>query len=184
MSGQFSDKDDMDSLWRALTGTDQGGRDGRAMPGGNAREPAERKRVRRQAAAFSMVYLHVEDERLKEMLDAIDDPLDSGYRAWQLVMQECGDQSPPGKQRLVSQRTFTERGTLASHMEAARVVHALIRFFACIPYAIAMARFMAMYSPSLVVSLNGVTDQWCGLRVSRKPPRNLHAKWNWWESIQ
>ena len=40
MTGQFSDKDDMDSLWRALVGTDQGGHDGRALPGGNAREPA------------------------------------------------------------------------------------------------------------------------------------------------
>ena len=65
MSGQFTDKDDMDSLWRAMAGTDQGGQDGRALPGGNAREAAERKRVRRQAAAFSMVYLHIEDERLK-----------------------------------------------------------------------------------------------------------------------
>ena len=93
MTGQFSDKDDMDSLWRALIGTDQGGNDGRALPGGNAREPAERKRVRRQAAAFSMVYLHIEDERLKEMLDAIDDPDNAGYAAWQLVMQECGEGS-------------------------------------------------------------------------------------------
>ena len=32
MSGQFTDKDDMDSLWRAMTGTDQGGQDGRALP--------------------------------------------------------------------------------------------------------------------------------------------------------
>ena len=70
MSGQFTDKDDMDSLWRALVGTDQGGKDGRAIPGGAAKDPAERKRVRRQAAAFSMVYLHIEDERLKEMLES------------------------------------------------------------------------------------------------------------------
>ena len=40
-----------------------------------------------------MIYLHIEDERLKEMLDAIDDPDNAGYAAWQLVMQECGEGS-------------------------------------------------------------------------------------------
>ena len=50
MSGQFADKDEMDSLWRAMVGTDQGGPDGRAMPGGNAKEPAERDEIVRLRA--------------------------------------------------------------------------------------------------------------------------------------
>ena len=72
MSGQFSDKDDVDSLWRAMAGTDQGGPDGRVMPGGNAKDPAERKRVRRQAAAFSMVYLLVRGLRSTQAFNTSD----------------------------------------------------------------------------------------------------------------
>ena len=65
-------KDDDYSVWQALNDIDQGGQDPNApaLPGGNAAAPAQRKRLRRQALAYKMAYAHIDDERIREMLDA------------------------------------------------------------------------------------------------------------------
>ena len=67
-------KDDDFCLWEAMTGYDQGGVHGRPLPGGTALRPTQVKLVKRQAAAFAAIYMHIDDERLRDMLDAIDDP--------------------------------------------------------------------------------------------------------------
>ena len=59
-------KDDEYSVWQALNDIDQGGQDPNApaMPGGNALAPAQRKRLRRQALAYKMVYAHIDDDSI------------------------------------------------------------------------------------------------------------------------
>ena len=86
-------KDDEYSVWQALNDVDQGGQDANApaMPGGNALAPAQRKRLRRQALAYKMAYAHVDDERIREMLDALNTPDRLGADAWQLILRECGE---------------------------------------------------------------------------------------------
>ena len=71
-------KDDDFCLWEAMTGYDQGGVHGRPLPGGTALRPTQVKLVKRQAAAFAAIYMHIDDERLRDMLDAIDDPNQAG----------------------------------------------------------------------------------------------------------
>lgn len=77
---------------------------------------------------WSMVYLHIDDERLKEMLDAIDDSLHAGFEAWQLFMQECGEgTSDFGLQFIgVACRTSVLGGAVRTH----RIAH-IARYGAC-----------------------------------------------------
>ena len=67
----FLNEDDW-SLWQACSGMDQGGpaAGADALPalGQNGYQNAVRRRKKRQAKAFQLVYNHVDDERLREML--------------------------------------------------------------------------------------------------------------------
>ena len=90
----FLSEDDY-SIWQACLDMDQGGNHVNAdqLPGPNQAGYANavRKRKKRQAKAFEKVYMHQDDERIKEMLDAI--PMDDdrrGAKAHALIMTECG----------------------------------------------------------------------------------------------
>ena len=69
----FLHEDDW-SIWQACTDMDQGGQgqgaDALPAQGQNGHANAVRRRKKRQAKAFERIYAHMEDERLKEMLDA------------------------------------------------------------------------------------------------------------------
>ena len=88
----FLHEDDY-SLWSAVFGTDQGGDDPNApaLPaqGQNGYLQAVRKRAKRQKKAFEMVFNHIDNERLKDMLDDLPDNGDKGRAAWQLILAEC-----------------------------------------------------------------------------------------------
>ena len=91
-SAFFLNEDDW-SLWQACNDTDQGGQAQGADPlpaqGQNGHANAVRRRKKRQAKAFERVYAHVEDERIKELLDAL--PMDDRRRAeaWALLISQC-----------------------------------------------------------------------------------------------
>ena len=50
---------------------------------------AVRRRKKRQARAYEVVYSHITDERIKEMLDALPADGRRGAAAWALVLREC-----------------------------------------------------------------------------------------------
>jgi hypothetical protein len=87
--------DDSDSLWQACIDTDQGGAGPNAerMLGvqQNGYANAVRREKRRQAKTFAMVYRHIDDERIKEMLDALPVSNRRGTQAWALVEGECAN---------------------------------------------------------------------------------------------
>ena len=74
MGATFMHEDDY-SLESAVLDTDQGGQaagaDALPAQGQSGYANAVRRRRRRQAKAYERVYAHIDDERLKEMLDAI-----------------------------------------------------------------------------------------------------------------
>ena len=88
----FLHEDDY-SIWQAMADTDQGGRDqaADALPGANqaGHTNAVRRRKRRQKTAFKIVYKHIDNERIKEMLDALPDTDYRGAEAWKLVLKQC-----------------------------------------------------------------------------------------------
>ena len=92
MSAHFNTEDDY-SLWQACMDTDQGGGAAGADPmpaqGQNGHANAVRRRKRRHAKAFERIFAHMDNERIKEMLDALPDNGDRGHTAWQLVLREC-----------------------------------------------------------------------------------------------
>ena len=63
--------------------------------GGAAGNAALRARRQRQALAYKLVYQHVQDDRIQEMLDEINDVDRMGALAWQLVERECGHKLRP-----------------------------------------------------------------------------------------
>ena len=69
--------DDDHSIWSACIDADQGGNavGSEAMPGQQQAgyTNAARSRKKRQAKAFSVVYVHNDDERIREMLNDIPD---------------------------------------------------------------------------------------------------------------
>ena len=71
--GEFP-KDDRFSFWDVFEGNDEGGpaATAPALPAGAGQAAALAKRRRRQGAAFTWLYRLVEDRRLKEMLNDID----------------------------------------------------------------------------------------------------------------
>ena len=86
-------QDDDHSVWHALTDVDQGGQGANAepLPGVNqaGHANAVRRRRKRQAKGYQIVYVHIDNERIKEMLSAL--PLDDrrGTSAWSLVLRQC-----------------------------------------------------------------------------------------------
>ena len=106
----FMPEDDW-SIWQACIDTDQGGLGQGADPfpaqGQNGHANAVRKRRKRQAKAFSIIYQHMDDERLKEMLHALPHNDRRGAEAWALVLREC-DQGVSDLEILDLKRDFTE----------------------------------------------------------------------------
>ena len=93
--GKFS-KNDKFSFKQAMLGTDEGGVDpaAPAMPvGAAALATAQQKRIVRHGEAYKFVYDSIGEERLKNMLDAIDDDHADGLAkaAWDLIIRECDD---------------------------------------------------------------------------------------------
>ena len=90
-AAEFLGEDD-ESIWDACTDVDTGGNGvgATAMPtAGAALARAQRMRKKRQAKAYKLVYKHVDDERIKELLDAL--PMDDrrGAEAWALLVSQC-----------------------------------------------------------------------------------------------
>ena len=75
-SAHFLSEDDY-SIWQACQDSDQGGNAAGADPLPGPQQAgyanAVRRRKKRQAQAFERVYAHTDDERLREMMDAIPD---------------------------------------------------------------------------------------------------------------
>ena len=93
--GKFS-KNDKYSFKQAMLGTDEGGVDpaAPAMPAAAAAlSMAQQKRIVRHGEAYKFVYDSIGEERLKNMLDAIDDNHADGLAkaAWDLIIRECDD---------------------------------------------------------------------------------------------
>ena len=88
----FLHEDDY-SIWQAMADVDQGGNGQGAdpLPGPNqaGHANAVRRRKRRQKTAFKIVYKHFDNERIKEMLDAIPESDRRGAEAWALVPSQC-----------------------------------------------------------------------------------------------
>ena len=91
-SAHFLSEDDY-SIWQACQDNDQGGNAAGADPLPGLQQAgynnAVRRRKKRQAQAFERVYAHTDDERLREMLDAIPDNGRRGAEAWALLVREC-----------------------------------------------------------------------------------------------
>ena len=90
-AADFIGEDD-ESMWEACTDVDTGGNavGATAMPtAAAALAKAIRMRKKRQAKAYKFVYKHVDDERIKELLDAL--PMDDrrGAEAWALLESQC-----------------------------------------------------------------------------------------------
>ena len=88
---EFCHEDD-DSIWEACIDIDTGGNGTGATPmptAAAALEKAERKRKKRQARAYKLIYKHIEDERIKELLDALPRDNRRGAEAWALVVSQC-----------------------------------------------------------------------------------------------
>ena len=93
--GKFS-KNDKYSFKQAMLGTDEGGVDpaAPAMPAAAAAlSMAQQKRIVRHGEAYKFVYDSIGEERLRNMLDAIDDNHADGLAkaAWDLIIRECDD---------------------------------------------------------------------------------------------
>ena len=72
-AAEFLGEDD-ESIWDACTDVDTGGNGVGATPmptAGAALAKAQRLRKKRQAKAYKFVYRHVDDERIKELLNAL-----------------------------------------------------------------------------------------------------------------
>ena len=84
-AAMFLHEDDY-SVWQACCDADQGGNDpsADALPaqGQAGYLNCVRRRKKRQAKAFSIVYSHTSDERLKEMMDALPTDDRRGAEAW------------------------------------------------------------------------------------------------------
>ena len=91
-SAQYLSEDDY-SVWQVLDDTHQGGNapGAPAIPAAGAagHAAAARKHKKRVAVAFERVYSHIDDERLREMMDALPADDRRGYDAWQLVLRHC-----------------------------------------------------------------------------------------------
>ena len=96
MSAIYLHEDDY-SLWQACNDSDQGGQaagaDALPAQGQAGHLNAVRRRRRRQAKAFERIYKHIDDERLKEMLSALQVTHQPNDRqaavSWQLILTEC-----------------------------------------------------------------------------------------------
>ena len=88
----FLHEDDY-SIWMAMEGTCQGGDDPNApaLPaqGQAGYLQAVRKRQKRQKKAFEIIFNHIDNERLKDMLHDLPDNGDKGRAAWLLILAEC-----------------------------------------------------------------------------------------------
>ena len=86
-------QEDDSSIWSACNDMDAGGSapgaDPMPGPNQNGHANAVRRRAKRQAKAFAIVYAHISDERLKEMLDALPENGRRGAAAWALILNEC-----------------------------------------------------------------------------------------------
>ena len=98
------------SIWSACNDNDQGGGSQGADPlpaqGQNGHANAVRKRRKRQAKAFSIIYQHISDERIKEMLHDLPQNDRRGADAWALVVREC-DQGTTDLEILDIKQDFT-----------------------------------------------------------------------------
>ena len=90
----FLHEDDY-SIWQAMKGTDQGGpapgADQMPAQGQNGFANANRRRKKRQAKAFAVVYKHIDDERIREMLDGLPENGQRGTDAWSMIERECAN---------------------------------------------------------------------------------------------
>ena len=113
----FLHEDDY-SIWQACNDKDQGGQaaGADALPGPQQAgyTNAVRRRKRRQAKAYHMVYMHVDDERLKEMLAALPADDRRGCASWALLVGEC-DEGTTDLQ-ILSIRTEFENCTIELHV--------------------------------------------------------------------
>ena len=91
-SALFLHEDDS-SIWQTCEDTDQGGGDPNADPlpaqGANGHINAVRRRRKRQAKTFQLIYQHIDDERLREMLTDLPHDDQRGVEAWRLIIREC-----------------------------------------------------------------------------------------------
>jgi hypothetical protein len=88
-------QEDDSSIWSAMDDMDQGGSKPGAermpAPQQSGFQNAQRREKKRHAKAFSLIYRHVDDERLREMLDALPPSNRRGTAAWQLIERECAN---------------------------------------------------------------------------------------------
>ena len=90
-AAEFLGEDD-ESIWEACIDVDTGGNGAgaAAMPAaGAALAKAQRLRKKRQAKAYKFVYRHVDDERIKELLNALPMNDRRGAEAWALLCSQC-----------------------------------------------------------------------------------------------
>ena len=87
--------DDDYSILSAWLDNDQGGlgpnADALPAQGQNGFANAVRRRRKRQARAFEILYRHIEDDRLKELLAALPRDDRRGVNAYNLLVTECDE---------------------------------------------------------------------------------------------
>ena len=85
--------DDDYSVWQVFADTHQGGNapGAPAIPGNGVagHAAAVRKHTKRVNVAFERIYSHMDDDRLREMMDALPADDRRAYEAWQLVLRHC-----------------------------------------------------------------------------------------------
>jgi hypothetical protein len=109
LSGAYSIflQDDDESVGLAMENLDSGSPTN-ALPG-QAQAGylnAVRRETRRQAKAFYIIYLHIDNERLREMLDALPRNNRRGSAAWALIVAQC-DQGASDLYVLDHKKDFT-----------------------------------------------------------------------------
>ena len=128
MIAEFIGDEDF-SAWECCIGMDQGGNGegAPAMPALNAnnRDQLIRKRIKRQAFAYKLVFRHINDPRLRELLNEIGDREDLAQSAWALIKRECEEQMTD-----LEVLELKERFTAATIMDAVGHSEATITDFA------------------------------------------------------
>ena len=154
----FLHEDDW-SIWQACIDSDQGGQaqGADALPGPNqsGHANAVRRRKRRQKTAFKIVYKHIDNERIKEMLDALPDDDRRGAEAWKLVLNQC-DLGASDLQMEEIRREFESARTASSYS--------------------AMRHSAVTFIRSLADSCSGATVPSAGSRARPSSCLNHHAR--------
>ena len=124
-------KDDHYSAWDAVMGTDQGSPNGPAMPGGANLAGAQLKLRKRQTNAYKLIFQHINDPKIRELLNAINNPDACGRLGWELIVREC-EESLTDLEAMTLKAKFTNASIMESvgHTESTitdyiRYLHAI-----------------------------------------------------------